>query len=95
MNSIGRVEVIYKGALVGRLALSDKGQCVFEYDGNWLNSGFSISPFEPAVEDGSISWKTIYRIPSIDYSHIFRVCYALTKDMADMMKVYRLMVLII
>lgn len=40
MNSIGRVEVIYKGALVGRLALSDKGQCVFEYDGNWLNSGF-------------------------------------------------------
>lgn len=57
MNSIGRVEVIYKGALVGRLALSDKGQCVFGYDGNWLNSGFSISPFELPLKTGAFLGK--------------------------------------
>ena len=33
-----------------------------------------------------------YRIPSIDYSHIFQVCAALTHNMAELWKVYRLMV---
>lgn len=33
-----------------------------------------------------------YRIPSIDYSHIFQVCTALTHSMAELWKVYRLMV---
>lgn len=33
-----------------------------------------------------------YRLPSIDYIHIFKVCTALTHNMAEMWKVYRLMV---
>ena len=33
-----------------------------------------------------------YRMPSIDYSHIFRVCAALTHSVAELWKVYRLMV---
>lgn len=33
-----------------------------------------------------------YRAPSIDYSHIFRVCAMLTHSMAELWKVYRLMV---
>lgn len=33
-----------------------------------------------------------YRLPSIDYAHIFQVCAALTHNMHEMMKVYRLMV---
>ncbi len=33
-----------------------------------------------------------YRLPSIDYSHIFQVCAALTHNIAEMWKVYRLMV---
>ena len=33
-----------------------------------------------------------YRIPSIDYSHIFQVCAALTHNVAELWKVYRLMV---
>lgn len=33
-----------------------------------------------------------YRLPSIDYTHIFRVCAALTHSIAEMWKVYRLMV---
>ncbi len=33
-----------------------------------------------------------YRIPSIDYMHIFQACAALTHSMAELWKVYRLMV---
>ena len=33
-----------------------------------------------------------YRMPSIDYSHIFHVCAALTHNVAELWKVYRLMV---
>lgn len=33
-----------------------------------------------------------YRLPSIDYTHIFQVCAALTYSVAEMWKVYRLMV---
>lgn len=32
-----------------------------------------------------------YRLPSIDYTHIFQVCAMLTHSMAEMWKVYRLM----
>ncbi len=33
-----------------------------------------------------------YRVPSIDYSHIFKVCAALTHSIGEMWKIYRLMV---
>ncbi len=33
-----------------------------------------------------------YRMPSINYSHIFQVCAALTHSVAELWKVYRLMV---
>ena len=33
-----------------------------------------------------------YRMPSIDYTHIFQVCAALTHSVAELWKVYRLMV---
>ena len=33
-----------------------------------------------------------YRMPSIDYSHIFQVCAALTHSVAELWRVYRLMV---
>lgn len=33
-----------------------------------------------------------YRMPSIDYTHIFQVCAALTHSVAEMWKVYHLMV---
>jgi serine/threonine-protein kinase HipA len=46
MNNIKQVEVVYDNILVGRLALTKEGLCVFEYSAQWLNCGFSISPFE-------------------------------------------------
>lgn len=33
-----------------------------------------------------------YRLPSIDYTHIFQVCMALTRSVAELWRVYRLMV---
>lgn len=33
-----------------------------------------------------------YRMPSIDYTHVFQVCAALTHNVAELWKVYRLMV---
>ena len=33
-----------------------------------------------------------YRLPSIDYTHIFQVCAALTHNVVEIWKVYRLMV---
>lgn len=33
-----------------------------------------------------------YRLPSIDYTHIFQVCATLTHSVVEMLKVYRLMV---
>ena len=45
MNSIKQIEVIYDNRLVGRLALTKENLCAFEKSAEWLNSGFSISPF--------------------------------------------------
>ena len=52
MNSIKRIEVIYDNRLVGRLALTKESLCAFEYSAEWLNSGFSISPFELPLRSG-------------------------------------------
>lgn len=52
MNSIKQIEVINENRLVGRLALAKEGLCAFEYSAEWLNSGFSISPFELPLRSG-------------------------------------------
>lgn len=52
MNSIKQMEVIYSNRLVGRLALTKGGLCAFEYAAEWLQDGFSISPFELPLRSG-------------------------------------------
>lgn len=52
MNSIKQIEVIFANSLVGRLALTKDGLCAFEYSAEWLDSGFSISPFELPLRKG-------------------------------------------
>jgi len=52
MNSIKQIEVIYDNRLVGRLALTKEKLCACEYSAEWLNSGFSISPFELPLGSG-------------------------------------------
>lgn len=44
------VTVIYRGQVVGRLALTSDNLCAFEYDRDWLTNGFSVSPFKLPLE---------------------------------------------
>lgn len=52
MNNIKQIEVIYHDRPVGRLALTKEGLCAFEYFAEWLQTGFSISPFELPLHTG-------------------------------------------
>lgn len=52
MNNIKQIEVTYHNRLVGRLALTKEGLCAFEYSAEWLQTGFSISPFELPLRSG-------------------------------------------
>ncbi|MBK5245081.1 MAG: type II toxin-antitoxin system HipA family toxin [Eubacteriaceae bacterium] len=45
MDKIKTVSVRYNGRLVGTMALYKNRQAAFEYSKEWLNDGFSISPF--------------------------------------------------
>jgi serine/threonine-protein kinase HipA len=40
------IDVFYRRQRVGRIAQTPQRMCAFEYDGDWLSSGFSISPFK-------------------------------------------------
>lgn len=45
-----RLRVLYHGRIVGMMALYKGRLAAFEYDGEWLQSGFSISPFSLPLE---------------------------------------------
>lgn len=44
MNNISIIEAFMSNRRVGRMAITPEGLCGFEYDVNWLQTGFSISP---------------------------------------------------
>ncbi len=44
------VEVWLSNSLVGRIALTSEGLCAFEYDVDFLENGFSISPYVLPIE---------------------------------------------
>ena len=46
MDNLKSMEVRMSGKVVGKLALTSKGLCAFQYGAEWLEGGFSISPFE-------------------------------------------------
>lgn len=47
MKLINKLSVFYHDRKVGELTLTpDNTRCAFQYDREWLASGFSISPFE-------------------------------------------------
>ena len=45
MNKIKSLQVFYNEEKVGTLALTKNNIVAFEYDNEWLNNGFSISPY--------------------------------------------------
>lgn len=53
MNTrISKIEVWMQGHLVGRMGLTNDGLCAFEYAAEWLQNGFSISPYELPLTSG-------------------------------------------
>ena len=44
MRNVKEVEVSYNNRVVGRIAEYKRYQTAFEYDPEWISSGFSISP---------------------------------------------------
>lgn len=59
MDRTNKIIVRYNGKLVGTMALYKNSIAAFEYDREWLNDGFSISPFSLPLE------KRVF-IPKID-----------------------------
>lgn len=59
MDRTNKILVRYNGKLVGTMALYKNSLAAFEYDKEWLNDGFSISPF-------SLPLKKRVFIPKID-----------------------------
>lgn len=51
------IEVFISDRRVGRMALTPEGVCGFEYDADWIQSGFSISPFYLPLKPGLIMAK--------------------------------------
>jgi serine/threonine-protein kinase HipA len=52
INPINHIVVNIENKKVGRLALSPDHLCLFEYDHDWIRSGFSISPFYLPLKSG-------------------------------------------
>lgn len=54
LKKIDRLTVKFHGRNVGTLSLTpDDRVCMFEYDGEWLRDGFSISPLELPLQSGA------------------------------------------
>lgn len=61
MKHIESLAVKYHQDKVGTLSLSADGKvCIFEYDNQWLASGFSISPLELPLKPGLFLRESTY-----------------------------------
>ena len=52
IESLKLIEVFLGSQQVGRLALSPDRRCLFEYDSDWIRTGYSISPFYLPLKSG-------------------------------------------
>ena len=59
MHRLNKVDIFYHDRQVGTMALYENRLAVFEYDGEWLRDGFSVSPFSLPLE------KKVF-VPKID-----------------------------
>ncbi len=57
MDNISVLEIFMAGRRVGRMALTPDGLCGFEYDTDWIQTGFSISPYYLHLKPGLIMAK--------------------------------------
>ena len=52
MQTVTKINVLYKGNSVGSIIRHQKYQTVFAYERSWLAHGFSISPFSLPLRPG-------------------------------------------
>ena len=52
IKQINKVSVFYGDRKVGELAMTPSCRCAFEYDKEWLKSGFSIAPRQLELKEG-------------------------------------------
>ena len=52
MKDVSAVTVLYHGRKVGTMSVAGRGTCQFEYDKEWLATGFSISPLQLPLKAG-------------------------------------------
>lgn len=57
MDNISVIEIFMANRRVGRMALTPDGLCGFEYDTDWIQTGFSISPYYLHLKPGLIMAK--------------------------------------
>ncbi|MDD3039472.1 type II toxin-antitoxin system HipA family toxin [Bacteroides sp.] len=57
MSNISVIEAFMSDRRVGRMAITPEGLCGFEYDADWVQTGFSISPFYLPLKSGLIMAK--------------------------------------
>lgn len=51
IEQVKKLTVKYNGKIVGYLAEVEAHQIAFQYDDEWLQTGFSISPFSIPLEN--------------------------------------------
>ncbi|MBP5594742.1 MAG: HipA N-terminal domain-containing protein, partial [Pseudobutyrivibrio sp.] len=52
MSRVSKLDVCFENHIVGTMALYKDSLAAFEYSKDWLNDGFSISPFSLPLEKG-------------------------------------------
>ena len=52
IKDVQAVSVMYHGRKVGTLSMGIRSTCQFEYDKDWLSTGFSISPLQLPLKAG-------------------------------------------
>ena len=75
MNKNNVIQVFYDGKVVGQLAMRGHSTS-FEYDDDWIKTGFPISPFSLPLE------KQVFTPtkPSTDYSVPLQIVYQMLGD---------------
>ncbi len=58
-KSVAKIQITINDTLVGQMAITPENRAVFEYDANWLNTGYSISPFYLPLQSGVFTAKQI------------------------------------
>ena len=76
MNKNNVIQVFYDGKVVGQLAMRGHSTS-FEYDDDWIKTGFPISPFSLPLEKQVF---TPLSLISTDYSVPLQIVYQMLGD---------------